>query len=333
MILYQVETIDLLTKGWRGFILRNALGLLAIFLFELVNTWAAGAAPPYNPYVIYVGFYGWMIFHNRVLVDYLFQQKKWGLYFFCLVIGLALVTWWQCYYVQVFDRLTIIRVACWVINYTLFGATFYYAYRYIVERREWYQINLLKREVELHQLKAQLNPHFLFNSLNNIYSYNLEHNTHGNDLILKLGQLMRYMVEVNAKDKVKLAEEVEFISNFVALERERLGDRVEVDLHVAGINPVSEITPLLFFPLIENAFKHGAATDKRSHIKVDLSQNLNHLLVAITNGRCQPLKNDSTHVGISNVKRRLELLYPGRYWFQQQIDEDNFNTTLKIQLP
>lgn len=327
----RIEMIDLFTKGIRGFILRNCLGLLAIFLFEVVNNFASGITPPYNTYLIYTGFYVWMVFHNRVLVEQLFQRKKLVLYFLSLLAGLALVTWSQCYYINVFDRLTVIKIACWVINYTLFGATFYYAYRYIIEKREWYQINLLKREVELNQLKSQLNPHFLFNSLNNIYSYNLENNTHGNDLILKLAQLMRYLVEVNNKDKVKLSEEVQFISNYIALEKERLGYRTNIKLNVIDIDPTIEITPLLFFPLIENAFKHGASTNAESWIEINISGSKN-LEVTIANSLSGQIKNDSTHVGISNVKRRLDLIYPDKHQLILDARNGNFYTTLKIQL-
>lgn len=324
--------IDLLTKGNRGFVLRNSLGLLAILLFEVVNTFASGAEPRHNPYPIYVGFYAWMVFHNRVLVDRLFQRRRLVLYFVALTIGLMGITWLQAYYIQAFDRLTLTQLGCWVLNYTLFGTTFYYAYRYLIEKREWYQVNLFKKEVELNQLKAQLHPHFLFNSLNNIYSYNLENHSQGNDLILKLAQLMRYLVEVNTREKAKLSEEIQFITNYVDLEKERLSYRSDISFEVSAIEPDTEITPLLFFPLIENAFKHGGATNRRSTIDIRLSMRHHTLVVVVTNSLPDVPSDCSTQTGLSNVRRRLQLLYPEKHDLRIQETENQFEATLTLLL-
>jgi len=219
-----------------------------------------------------------------------------------------------------------------IFIHTAMCTALYLSISYIDQKRDFYKQSLLSREIELNLLKAQLNPHFLFNALNNIYSYNLENDKKGNDLILKLSQLMRYIVEVNNKSYVTLNEEIQFISNYVDLEKERLGYRCDIEFKIACTDKDVRMAPLLFFPLIENAFKHGTATNKKTRIEISLTQSNGSLDVIITNSLPDKINSHSTQVGITNVKRRLELLHSGKHSLQLEEGDGSFNARLNLHL-
>lgn len=185
--------------------------------------------------------------------------------------------------------------------------------------------------MELKQLKSQLNPHFLFNSLNNIYSYNLENSKQGNDLILKLSNLMRFMVETSDKDTIPLSDEIEFIDNYITFEKERLGQRCDIvfDRKIDQLN--LSIPPLMMFPFIENAFKHGTATLKKSRIEIFLVIHEGNLELGVRNS-IQHNEVISTKTGLSNIQKRLELLFPERYLLDVKKDSETFMISLNITL-
>lgn len=296
---------------------------------EYSNFSSSGALGTIVPIIIILKMLIWASFHNLVLIDKLAVHGHYIKYAGSLIVGLAVMAFLQ----QSLSRpYNFYWAYINIFIHTALCTALYMSIAYIDQKREFYKQSLLSREIELNLLKAQLNPHFLFNALNNIYSYNLENDKKGNDLILKLSQLMRYIVEVNNKPFVTLNEEIQFISNYVSLEKERLGYRCDIEFNVQCPNTDVKIAPLLFFPLIENAFKHGAATNKKSRIEISLIQSTDSLDVFITNSLSEQIKNGSTHVGITNVKRRLELLHSGKHLLQLEEKGDRFSTSLKIQL-
>jgi len=174
------------------------------------------------------------------------------------------------------------------------------------------EIEKQRLQAELNSLKSQINPHFLFNTLNNLYSLALYKSEETPGLILKLSDLMRYIIYDCRANRVSIQQEIDFINNYISLEKLRLGEQILVSLNIVG-DTNKKIAPLIFINLVENAFKHCKKSED-SFIKIDFDiENQNVLIFSIENS-CENCKNNSNNpysgIGIQNVKKRLELLYP-----------------------
>ncbi|QWX84948.1 sensor histidine kinase [Cellulophaga sp. HaHaR_3_176] len=164
---------------------------------------------------------------------------------------------------------------------------------------------------ELQFLKAQLNPHFLFNSLNAIYSLSVKKSNDTSEAIINLAELMRYMLYEADKDIVPLHKELEYIKNYVQLQRLRLSDSENVTLKISGEDRGKGIPPLLFISFIENAFKYGTDFQGKTNVKIIFSIFKDSINFKITN-KIGTFRKESTNfgVGLENIKNRLKLLYP-----------------------
>jgi sensor histidine kinase YesM len=206
----------------------------------------------------------------------------------------------------------------------------------------WYQKNQLAQQLErekltaeLQLLKAQVHPHFLFNTLNNLYSLTLLKSDHAPEVVLKLSALLRYMLyECNAP-QVPLAKEVRMMQDYVELERLRYGDRLDLALNVRGDLAGKGIAPLLLLPFLENAFKHGVCEQlEQAWIALDLIVKGNTLKMKLINGvgEAVPAETGFHGIGLQNVRKRLELLYPGRHELKIFREAETFMVTLSISL-
>jgi LytS/YehU family sensor histidine kinase len=190
---------------------------------------------------------------------------------------------------------------------------------------------------ELKVLKAQLNPHFLFNALNNIYSLSLENNPKTPGIILKLSELMNYILYESRAEKVPVKKEIEFIRNYIELEKSRYEDSIQVSFSSDDNNFENlQIAPLLFIPFIENAFKH-CGNGNNNIPKIDIifdSSYLPLLSIRVMNTKdCSVLdKTKNKGVGLENVKQRLELIYHNRYNLLITENESGFLVDLAIKL-
>jgi two-component sensor histidine kinase len=177
-----------------------------------------------------------------------------------------------------------------------------------------------RTEAELKNLRQQLNPHFLFNTFNNIYALIGISPDKAQEAMLELSKLLRYVLYDNSSEHVLLKHELDFIINYVELMRIRLTDDVDIKLDInISENNTSEIAPMLFISLIENAFKHGISPNQKSfiHINFGLIDN-NKLTCTINNSYFPKDQHDMTGsgIGLENLRRRLELLYPENHEFQ-----------------
>jgi len=175
------------------------------------------------------------------------------------------------------------------------------------------KIEKQKLEAELTTLKGQLNPHFLFNSLNNIYSLALIKSDKVPELILKLSDLMRHIIYESREDFISLLKEIEFVDNFIALQKIRISNQTSIIYKKKGEIPSARIAPLLFEPFIDNAFKHGIPGDiDKDYIRIifDFQQD-STVVFEIENNYSEVEKWDKKHsgIGLQNVKQRLSLLY------------------------
>ncbi|MBR4926469.1 MAG: histidine kinase [Prevotella sp.] len=204
--------------------------------------------------------------------------------------------------------------------------------RYLMRQSERKQKEV---EAELAWLKNQINPHFLFNTLNNISSLTQIDADEAQDAVMKLSDLLRYALYESNKNKVPISGEVEFMRNYIELMKLRCNDMTSVNYQLEVINYQLEVAPLLFISLIENAFKHGANSNAPAIINIRLTEENQRLTFVCDNtNNPKPTKDRSgSGIGIENTRRRLDLLYGGRYEWQQTITPDNIyhvKITLKL---
>ncbi|HWB65106.1 MAG TPA: sensor histidine kinase [Chitinophagales bacterium] len=191
-----------------------------------------------------------------------------------------------------------------------------------------------KTNAELANLKAQVNPHFLFNTLNSIYSLALANSDRTANAIVKLSGMMRYMLTDAGQDYISLEKEIECLEDYIELQKLRLPDTVEFSYKVEGETEGKEIAPLLFLPFIENAFKYGVNPEKPSEISITIAAQRNLVSLDVKNTKVAPEPPDSqpTGIGISNTRSRLELLYPGKHELRTENGAYGFRVYLAVYL-
>lgn len=201
--------------------------------------------------------------------------------------------------------------------------------------------DLEKRQLktELRFLRSQVSPHFFFNTLNNIYSLTLEKSDQAPEVILKLSELMRYLLYATKKQRQDLTSEINCIRNYIDLERIRFDNSLKIDMNISGNLNNCKIPPMLLIPLIENCFKHGASKNiGEMKIKIDVKVDDGFMDFKVSNSipnvnkeYVYPVKRGG--IGLSNVKKRLELGY-GKKDYDLQIFEENkmFNVFLKLKV-
>lgn len=189
-----------------------------------------------------------------------------------------------------------------------------------------------KLETELNLLRSQVNPHFLFNTLNNIYALAKQKSDETGPVVLKLSKLLRFMLYESDKELIALSDEVRLVTDFIELESLRYGDHLTLDLLIDITNPHTQITPLLLLPLVENAFKHGASESRdAAFITITISEQENTLTVEIKNSVEPTNVEKDGGIGLKNVRRQLELTYSD-FTLKTQEEQSEFHTTLLVNL-
>lgn len=188
-----------------------------------------------------------------------------------------------------------------------------------------------KIEAELSALKAQVNPHFFFNTLNSLYSLSLDKSDKAPELILKLSELMRYVIYETKVDEVSIEKQLEFINSYVYLERVRAGEGLNISLEIKGDHIENKVAPLIYIAFIENAFKHGSKSKESNpfiHIVFNL-ESKDRIVFTIENSKEPGITNSKpAGIGLQNVKKRLELLYPGKYTLRISDAETRYHVEL-----
>lgn len=195
------------------------------------------------------------------------------------------------------------------------GSTVYFVKSWFENQMAKEKLAREKAEIELKSLKDQIHPHFLFNTLNNIYSLTLIQSAKTPDMMLRLSKLLSYMIYESNSAEVPLARELQALKDYIELERLRLGDRLELSFDVSGPVERVKIAPLLLFPLLENCFKHGShRTSDQTWISFHLQVTATDLHIQLENSLPDVASAGETTLsgglGLQNVKKRLELLYP-----------------------
>lgn len=205
--------------------------------------------------------------------------------------------------------------------------------------RRWLQTEQNRKETEherinteLSFLKSQVNPHFFFNTLNNIYSLAIVKSDKTAHAVLKLSAIMRYILTETERNLVPLENEVAFIHNYIELQQVRLTEKVQVNFNIEGNTAPLLVAPLIFIPFVENAFKYGVSTKEQSSIEINLKVTEHTIYFYAKNYIVHSENNmmENTGIGINNVKRRLELLYPEKHQLSHLTENGYYIVNLEI---
>jgi hypothetical protein len=188
-----------------------------------------------------------------------------------------------------------------------------------------------KAQAELAFLKAQINPHFLFNTLNNIYSLAITHNEHTAASIMKLSNILRYVTDDVLQDFVPLVQEVDCIQDYISLQQLRLGKKTTVSFNLTGAPAQRLIAPLVLMTFVENAFKYGISNHQASSIVIDLQVHPGSIHFRCSNALFPRKQTDREGIGIANTRKRLEHLYPKRYTLNITTDEQLYTVDLTLE--
>jgi LytS/YehU family sensor histidine kinase len=195
------------------------------------------------------------------------------------------------------------------------------------------KLKKLQLQTELNYLRTQIQPHFFFNTLNNLYALTLEKSDHAPEIVLKLSEIMEYVLYDMKDEKVSLLKEIGYLQSYLELEKLRYGDKIISHIDIEGDIGNIKIPPLIFITFIENSFKHANSKNKDSKIKINLTFELKgyFLSFTVTNSFFYPDNDiESQGIGIRNTRRRLDLLYGKNYTLEINTRDNKFIVKLKI---
>ena len=267
-----------------------------------------------------------------------FERRKYPAYIISLVIVLVLSAAFSEYVFHVIEKdpdshTSGLGIA---IMFIVMSTGFRYYGRGVKQQYLLQEAEFKRVQAELAVLKSQVNPHFFFNTLNNLYALSLDKSNRVPDVILKLSELMRYVLDSSQKKTVPVEDELRFIGNFVELERLRLSGTPDIRLRINGNLNGLHIAPMLLVPFVENSFKHGMSHSARNGFVSIVSEFQGEdFLFAIENSKPEGdlhERKDSDGMGLRNVKRRLELLYPESHRLSIREDERTYKVELRIRL-
>jgi len=271
---------------------------------------------------------------------YLLAKKylKFGLYSFYLVVftsyAIVLLLYGCLYFLLHFDinsmppmskNFTFVLVlVVLVLGFVSFASLLNHNFKTISQNKELQnkilETQLQLKEQELHYLKMQIHPHFLFNTLNTIYGFALKQSIHTPEIILKLSNLLDYILYQVEKPRVSLKEEVMHIKEYIELEKIRFKDTLKVVFLSDEIDENIQIAPMLLIPFVENAFKHGNLVEGYLQIKVSIKLNDNKLRFSIGNTYVDQEEHKNGGIGLKNIRKRLEMNYKGNYRLNDNVD-------------
>jgi len=291
-----------------------------------------------------VAFYGGYF----LIAPLLFNKKKYFLALFFTIVVAALIVWVR-YVGEFYVNLPLLKfnnyfdkpIQFWpyvkncllyTYRYSLWGVVIYfvrYSWRMEKEKRE---IQQQRVEAELALLKSQVNPHFLFNTINDIYSLVYKKDALASEALLKLSSLLRYMLEGNHLEYMPLGDELQYLRDYIQLQRIGMKGGMCISFTVSGDPGSNKISPMLLIPFAENIFKHGVISDasEPAALNIDIAGTV--LTFSSSNKIRYQQKNFVRGISLDNVRKRLELIYPGRHCFYIEQDENKFSCKLEIEL-
>lgn len=293
---------------------------------------------------------------NYLLIPKYLSNRKYGKFFFFSLFT-ALASTWLSFLIVFYALIRILKTEASFepavlhpelqvisLNFIVFFAiavkqvkrVFYMQQEKNVLEKAQLTTQLKLKEAELKLLKAQVHPHFLFNTLNNLYGLTLEKSNDAPKLVLQLSEILDYILYRCDAPKVLLSEDLNNLKNYIEIEKIRYSDKLELKTEIPEVDQTFKIAPLILLPYVENAFKHGVSHFPGvAFVHLNISIVANHLIFQIENSRNQLLARNekkSSGIGMINVQRRLDLLYPGKYILDVKELEETFSVTLNLKL-
>jgi two-component system, LytTR family, sensor kinase len=278
------------------------------------------------------------------LIPALYKKKKWVLYYAIVavlaVLFLAVTYYWSNYVSSKMGReedynaLELLFVFFDFARNMVISFLLYSLREKFDQEKQMDQVQLEKLTTEINYLRAQINPHFLFNTLNNLYGMALQKSDRTPETILRLSKMMDYMLYDSDEPKVYLVKDLENLDNYIALERIRQGNNAVIKYTVEGEVTNQKVVPLLFLPLIENGFKHGVnELMKEAYLDIHLRITATDATLTVKNN--YKSKTDTTPaqrggIGLVNLERRLELFYPGKHQLSVRQTDSSYDVQLNI---
>lgn len=347
-------------KWWStpyGKILIDIFGWIMIWLifsswFSLAVGWDAALK---IHFILVVGMAGLVYLNSKILLPLFFIHKNYIPYFLLLVSAIVLLVNLTSSLDQVFVEHLRRRIPIpphvqeikfrlspptfmktLVFSFAVFANTVYWMTQF-AQRQKRLAIKLKseKLEAEMKFLKSQINPHFLFNVLNNVYSLALSNSQHTAEVVMKLSEMLRYVLYEANVDEVPLDREIQYIQNFIDLQKLKDDETIHIDFEIETTEQEIQIAPMLLVTFVENAFKHGNIEDTSTGwIKIKIEANQEEVNFKIVNSLpTKELQKDKVGgIGLKNVQQRLKLLYPRRHFLQIKTNQQQFDVDLKIEL-
>ncbi len=332
------------------FVLKSRIYHIAFWVIYVVIV-ALAIQPGHNPkeWVIYSSFILFFhaiaaYFNNYFLVNRFLYTRQIGFYIFSLVLTIVAASFPISILFHRLVRDQNIKNLVWSWNFFLatFLSVLFSVVLILVLKllKNWYDEEQAKRqlmqinlETELKFLKTQINPHFLFNSLNNLYALTLKKSDDAPEVVLRLSNILRYVLYETGEGKVPLEKEVQYLKDYIDLEHIRLGNRVDIRFETDGDLSSKIIEPMLFLTFVENSFKHGAAAAiDNGWVDIKLQATENDINFSIANSKNIGYSNPSTHggIGLQNLQKRLDILYPDKYVLELSDLDESFKVNLTI---
>jgi two-component system LytT family sensor kinase len=281
-----------------------------------------------------------------VLIPLFLNKKKYGIYVAAIVTALIIYGLGKYGIAFIFKQIVLTRMKGEAISFGQFfistvftslvflflSAVLKFTGDWFLNERKQRDLENQRLSAELAFLKSQINPHFLFNSLNSIYSLAYQRSETTPDAILKLSEIMRYMLYESNDNKVDLEKELQYLQSYIDLQKIRFGNKAYIDFKVQGNIGSQQIAPLLLIAFIENAFKHGVANNPLTPIRLLIDVDDAHLHFYMQNKKHMNNRDMIGGIGLNNVQRRLNLLYPGKFNLVVNDEPDTYTVELSLVL-
>lgn len=285
-----------------------------------------------------------IVYLNLKLLFPVFLEK--GKYFFYSILVLALISFGAGFYIILFNSWIdhIFSGYYFIAYYGFFDISLYFVIYIFVTSllrlaRGWFQLQEIEKEktvAELKALKSQINPHFLFNSLNSIYSLARKNSAQVPEKVIQLSDLMRHIIYDSEVEFILLSKEIEMIRNYIELQNLRTPEKEKIELEVVGKVEGKKVAPLIFLPFVENSFKHGLKSGaEHPFVKIKIEVLPDDLIFEIENSKgktSDPVDSKYKGIGIENVKKRLGLIYPGCYSLKIVNNDETYKVLLQINI-
>jgi two-component system, LytTR family, sensor kinase len=337
-------------KNWLQVLIRNRMLQHALFwsLSFLILTNILKVSVDIKPIdLIYTAIFlvpiiAVVYFNLRILMPLFFEREKYVMYALLVV---ALIVAGSGFYLLLFDKWIdyIFRGYYFIAFYSFWDISLYFAIYLLLTSllhlaRGWFRLQEMeseKRKAELKALQTQINPHFLFNSLNSIYSLARKSSKQVPDKIVQLSDLLRHIIYDSERDFIPLEKEVQMIRNYIELQNLRTTKPKQIKLEIEGDFNGKSIAPMVMLPFIENSFKHGlkgGAENAFVNIRIKVFSKSLNLEIENSKGKAVEPESLNRGIGVENVKKRLDLIYPGRHKLKIKDESESFKVHLRIEL-